>query len=83
MCVAVPARIIDMPTPTRGTVDLGGTRYPADLSLIEGAGVGDYVLLHAGFAIQKLDEAEAQATLALFRELTELTGAAGKQPPQP
>lgn len=72
MCLAVPAKIIAMPAPAEGTVDMGGVRYTASLSLIEGAQVGDYVIVHAGFALQKLDEHEAEETLALFREMAEL-----------
>ena len=75
MCLAVPAKIIDLPSPTEGTVDMGGVQYPTDLTLVEGAALGDYVIVHAGFAIQKLDEQEAQETLALFRELAELAAA--------
>lgn len=51
---------------------MDGVRFSADLSLVDGVRVGDYVLLHAGFAIQKLDQQEAQATLALFQELAAL-----------
>ncbi|PIU94549.1 MAG: HypC/HybG/HupF family hydrogenase formation chaperone [Armatimonadetes bacterium CG_4_10_14_3_um_filter_66_18] len=75
MCLAVPAKIIDLPSPTEGIVDMGGVQYPTDLTLVEGAALGDYVIVHAGFAIQKLDEQEAQETLALFRELAELAAA--------
>jgi len=75
MCLAIPAKIIAKPTPTEGTVDLGGVRYAANLTLLEEAQVGDYVLVHAGFAIQRLDEAEAEETLGLFRELAALAEA--------
>ena len=51
------------------TVEMWGVRKEADLSMLEEPQVGDYVLLHAGFAIQKLDESEAQKTLELFREM--------------
>ena len=51
---------------------MGGVQYQTNLSLVEDAQVGDYVIVHAGFAIQKLDEQEAQETLALFREMAEL-----------
>lgn len=73
MCLAVPAKIIDMPSPTEGTVDMGGVQYKTNLTLVEEAEVGDYVIVHAGFAIQKLDEQAAQETLALFREMAELS----------
>jgi hydrogenase expression/formation protein HypC len=53
----------------RGFADAGGARREVGLQLIENAAVGEYVLVHAGFAIQKVGEAEALETLALFREL--------------
>jgi hydrogenase expression/formation protein HypC len=53
----------------RGVADVGGMKREIGLQLLEAPATGDYVLVHAGFAIQKLDEAEAQKTLALFREL--------------
>jgi len=53
----------------RGVADVGGMKREIGLQLLESPSVGDYVLVHAGFAIQKVDEAEAQKTLALFREL--------------
>ena len=68
MCLAVPARIMSL-TGDLATIDLGGVSREASLSLTPEARVGDYVLLHAGFAIQTLDEAEAQETLRLFEEM--------------
>jgi hydrogenase expression/formation protein HypC len=56
MCLAVPARIVSI-TGDLATIDLGGVSREASLSLTPEARVGDYVLLHAGFAIQTLDEA--------------------------
>jgi hydrogenase expression/formation protein HypC len=50
----------------RGECDLDGATYRVDLSLVGDASVGDYVIVHAGFAIEKLDEAEADARLELF-----------------
>ena len=50
------------------TIDVEGVQREASLLLLEDARVGDYVILHAGFAIQKLDEAAAQETLDLLRE---------------
>ncbi len=71
MCLAVPMRLIDIPTEGRGVVDLDGIRYDVDLSLIDDAAVGDYVIIHAGFAIEKLDTGEADARLALFARLAD------------
>jgi hydrogenase expression/formation protein HypC len=49
--------------------EIDGVRREASLMMVEGIGVGDFVLIHAGFAIEKLDEEDAQETLRLFREL--------------
>ena len=55
---------------------VGGVRKEISLALVDGIAVGDYVILHVGFAIQKLDAEEAEKTLALFAELGENLGAA-------
>ncbi|HER45299.1 MAG TPA: HypC/HybG/HupF family hydrogenase formation chaperone [Thermoplasmatales archaeon] len=70
MCLAIPGKIIELDDTTQSaTVDYGsGTKRKANVSLVE-VKKGDYVLVHAGFAIQVLDEKEAQETLALFREM--------------
>ncbi len=70
MCLAVPGRILEVEG-TKGRVDFNGIGREADLTLVPDVEPGDYVLVHAGFAIQKLDEAEAQETLKLFGELAE------------
>jgi len=68
MCLSVPARIIQIDG-TRARVDVLGNETETDLRLIEKPRVGDYVLIHAGFAIEKLPTAEAQQRLDLFKEL--------------
>ena len=68
MCLAVPGRIIEIDG-TKARVDFGGVTRDADLTLVPEAAVDSYVLVHAGFAIQVLNEAEAEETLKLFREL--------------
>jgi hydrogenase expression/formation protein HypC len=68
MCLAVPGRIVEIDG-TNARVDFGGVTRDADLTLVPDASTGDYVLVHAGFAIERLDEAEAEETLKLFREL--------------
>jgi hydrogenase expression/formation protein HypC len=70
MCLAIPAQILSI----EGTVaqlEMAGNRLAADISLVPDAAVGDYVMVHAGFAIQKYDEDEALRTLDLFREMAE------------
>ncbi len=71
MCLAVPARIIRIEG-DMATVEVEGVRRDASIMLLEGPRVGDYVIVHAGFAIQKLDEREALMTLDLLREIKEL-----------
>jgi hydrogenase expression/formation protein HypC len=62
-------RIVEMTGESTAVADLDGSRYAVDLSLVEGASLGDYVIVHAGFAIETLDEEEANERLALFEEL--------------
>lgn len=70
MCLAIPMRIESIEG-TQAWVDMGGVRREVSLVLTPEARVGDYVLIHTGFAISLLDEQEAQETLALFAELEE------------
>ena len=67
MCLSVPARVLAIEGST-ATVDAGGNRLQAELALLETVEVGDYVLVHAGFAIDKYDQQEAEEVLALLRE---------------
>ncbi len=69
MCLAVPMKIIDIKPGFKGLVELDGSRRVVDLSLLDDAKPGDYVIVHAGFAIETLDQKEADATLDLFNEL--------------
>ena len=68
MCLAIPMKIEEI-NDQSCTVEMWGVRKDANLSMLEDAQVGDYVLIHAGFAIQKLDEAEALKTIDLFKEM--------------
>lgn len=68
MCLAIPAKVTSI-NGSMATVDLGGVSRQASLLLLPDVKVGDYVLIHAGFAIQSIDEAEAQETLRLFAEI--------------
>jgi len=74
MCLAVPAHVRSIKGKV-ATVDVMGNETTADISLLDTVSVGDYVMVHAGFAIQKYDEADAKATLALIAELYEKSGA--------
>lgn len=70
MCLAIPGKITDIDKKKEyATIDYGdGTKRKANITLVE-AKIGDYVLVHAGFAIQILKEKEAEETLNLFREI--------------
>jgi hydrogenase expression/formation protein HypC len=68
MCLAIPAKITRIAGHS-ADVEVGGTATTADISVLPGVKVGDYVMVHAGLAIQKYDEAEALANLELIREL--------------
>ena len=72
MCLAVPMRITEMPERGSGVCELESVTYHVDLSLVEDPKVDDFVIVHAGFAIEKLDREEADSRLKLFQELAEL-----------
>ena len=65
MCLAVPAKLIEVNDEV-GKVHLGGTEREVGLQLLDNPAVGEYVLVHAGFAIEKVDEEEAKETLRLL-----------------
>ncbi|MCK4245382.1 MAG: HypC/HybG/HupF family hydrogenase formation chaperone [Candidatus Omnitrophica bacterium] len=69
MCLALPMRVIKIKD-KEGTVELGGVKRKVNLQLLAEANIGDYLLVHAGFAIQKLDEEEAERTLSFLKEIT-------------
>jgi hydrogenase expression/formation protein HypC len=71
MCVAVPAKVLAIEG-TRATVQVSGAQLNAQLELVPEAQVGDYVLVHAGFALQVMEPAEAAETLALLEEARQL-----------
>lgn len=71
MCLSVPAKVISIEG-EMAKVSVGGTEVNASLQLVEDVQIGDYVLVHTGFAIQKLTEEDARETLKLFEEFEEL-----------
>lgn len=69
MCLAVPARIVECDWSARtAMVDLSGVSKQVSLMLLDEAEVGDYVLIHVGFALKRISVSEAEKTLALFRQ---------------
>ena len=75
MCLAIPVRIEQLLDEQSAVATIGGLRKTINVSLLDDLQVGDYVILHVGFALQKLDEAEAMRTLALLEELGQLAEA--------
>lgn len=72
MCLAIPAEVIEIEENDLAVVEAGGAKKRISLSLVDDARVGDYVLVHAGFAIEIVDEREAKKTMELFEELARL-----------
>ena len=74
MCLAIPVKVVEVragPGDDWAIVDLGGVRKEISLALLADVQVGDYVILHVGYALSKLDPEEAEKTLALFAEINE------------
>ena len=67
-CLAIPAKIVEIKD-GMGTIDMDGTQREVSLLLLNDAQIGDYVIVHAGFAIHKIDEAEAMESLKVLREM--------------
>ena len=68
MCLAVPAEVLEIEG-SMAVLDYGGVKRKANIDFLEDVKVGDYVLVHVGFAIQKMDREDAQATLALWKQI--------------
>jgi hydrogenase expression/formation protein HypC len=68
MCLALPARVVELLPDDQAIVDLGGVRKSISLALVEGVQPGDYVIVHVGFALTRLDPDEAEQTLKTFAE---------------
>jgi hydrogenase expression/formation protein HypC len=69
MCLAIPARVVELLDDDKATVDMGGVQKAISLALLEDVAPGDYVIIHVGYALSKLDPEEAERTLALFAEM--------------
>ena len=67
MCLAIPSKIIEI-NGQMAVIDVDGVRREASLLMLEDPRIGDYVIVHAGFAIQKIDETAARESLQLLRE---------------
>jgi len=76
MCLAIPARITELRDDGMATVDVGGVQQEVCIELLEDVNLGDYVIMHVGYALHKLDPEEAARTLELFEELDQHRAAA-------
>jgi hydrogenase expression/formation protein HypC len=75
MCLAIPARVVALAAPDTAQVDVGGVQMRVSLALVDDVRVGDFVIVHVGYALTKLDPAEAERTLATFAEAGLTAGA--------
>ena len=75
MCLAIPGRVVEIVDEAGGIakVEVGGVRRNINVALLDAVDVGDYVLIHVGFALSKVDEEEATRTYALLEELNQLS----------
>ncbi|HKJ72455.1 MAG TPA: HypC/HybG/HupF family hydrogenase formation chaperone [Gammaproteobacteria bacterium] len=69
MCLAVPGRVVEIGADDSALVDFSGVRKSVSLALVEGVAPEDYVLVHVGYALQRIDPEEAEKTLALIAEM--------------
>ncbi|MGE0085498.1 MAG: HypC/HybG/HupF family hydrogenase formation chaperone [Desulfococcaceae bacterium] len=72
MCLAIPSKIVEISS-SKAVIDVDGVQRECSLLMIEDPKIGDYVIVHAGFAIQKIDETAAQESLQLMREMADLS----------
>ncbi len=68
MCLALPAKVTATHEDGTATVELGGVRQQISLALLDGVKVNDFVVVHVGYALSRLDQAEAERTLSLLRQ---------------
>lgn len=74
MCLALPAKVVSLHDDGTATVSIGGLKQAVSLALVDDVALGDYVIVHTGFALSRLDADEAERTLALLREAGVSTG---------
>lgn len=75
MCLAIPVQVTELLDSDMARVALDGVQKTISLALVEGVKPGDYVILHVGYALNKIDPEEAEATLALLAEAGQIMGA--------
>ncbi len=73
MCLAIPVCVEELVADDSAIVNLGGVRKEISLALVDDVALGDYVIVHVGYALQKLDQTEAERTLTLFAEMSAMS----------
>ena len=73
MCLAIPAKVVQFTGNEMAIVDIGGVRKEVSVELVDGVELGDYVIVHVGYALSRLDPDEAVKTLALFGQIGEFS----------
>ena len=73
MCLAIPAQVVELRDNDNALVDLAGVKKEISLAFVDGVAVGDFVIVHVGYALNKLDPEEAAKTLELFAEMGQLS----------
>ena len=74
MCLAIPAQVIELVDIEHAVVDMGGVRKTISTVLVDDLQIGDYVIVHVGYALNRLDPEEAAETLRLIAEFSEVAG---------
>ncbi|SFR13642.1 HypC/HybG/HupF family hydrogenase formation chaperone [Desulfoscipio geothermicus] len=69
MCLGIPCPVVEVPEKQWAVIDVGGVRRKVGLHLVGEVRPGDYIMVHAGFAVEKLDLAEAEARIKIWEEL--------------
>lgn len=72
MCLAIPAQVIELVNMEHAVVDMGGVRKTISTALVDDLQIGDYVIVHVGYALNRLDPEEAAETLRLIAEFSEV-----------
>ncbi len=75
MCLAIPVRVVEVRPGQQAVIDLAGVRKEISTALVEDVSVGEYVIVHVGYAIGKVDPEEAQRTLEMFNEMEQVQAA--------
>ncbi len=68
MCLAIPARVVALTSADTARIDIGGVQKEISIALVDDVAIGDYVIVHVGYALAKLDADEAQNTLQAFAQ---------------